>query len=56
VLATIERSIAQDPLLASVEEISVTIIHPEGILHGTHSEDVVDFIRGPDHKFHRDVL
>ena len=59
VLATVEKSIAQDPLLATVDEISVPIIHPEeahGIVQSTHSEDVVEFRKGPGQKFYRDVL
>lgn len=59
VLATVEKSIAQDPLLATVDEISVAIIHPEeahGIVQSTHSEDVVEFRKGPGQKFYRDVL
>ena len=59
VLATIEKSIAQDARLASVNEISVTIVHPEaahGLLQSTHSEDAVEFRKGPDQKFYRDVL
>ena len=58
-VAIVEQSIATNAQLATVEEIQVVIVHPEeahGLLGSTHTEDVMDFKRGPDKQFCRDVL
>lgn len=59
VVTAVEESIAINARLAAVEEISVVIIHPEeahGLLSSTHTEDVLDFKKGPNRRFYRDVL
>src|SRR5579863_7663635 len=51
VVTAVEESIAINARLAAVEEISVVIIHPEeahGLLSSTHTEDVLDFKKGPN--------
>ena len=59
VVAAVEESIATNARLATVEEIRVVIVHPQeahGLLSSTHSEDVMDFRKGPNQQFYRDVL
>lgn|SRR6185312_5987731 len=59
VLTAVEKSIAVNRRLAAVEEIRVVIVHPAeagGLLSSTHSEDALEFKRGPDRRFYRDVL
>ena len=56
VVATVEQAIATDARLATVEEISVAVVHPEGVLRNTHTEDVVNFRKGPNPRFQLDVL
>lgn len=56
VVATVEQAIATDARLATVEEISVAVVHPEGVLRNTHTEDVVNFRKGPNQRFQLDVL
>jgi hypothetical protein len=59
VVTAVEESIAINARLAAVEEIRVVIVHPEeahGLLSSTHTEDVMDFKKGPNRRFYRDVL
>jgi hypothetical protein len=57
VAAGVERVIASDNRLRSVDAISVSIIHPErahGLLWSSHTEDVYYFTKGPDQHFSLD--
>jgi hypothetical protein len=59
VVAAVKESIATNARLATVQEIRVVIIHPEeahGLLGSTHTEDVMDFRKGPNQQFYWDVL
>jgi hypothetical protein len=59
VVAAVQLSMATNARLAAVEEIRVVIIHPEiahGLLSSTHTEDVLDFRKGPNQQFYWDVL
>jgi hypothetical protein len=59
VATAVEESIAINARLAAVEEIRVVIIRPEeahGLLSSTHAEDVMDFKKGPNQQYYRDVL
>lgn len=52
VVLAVEKSMALNARFASVEEVSVAIIHPaEGSARGSHTEDVVDFRKGPNQRF-----
>jgi hypothetical protein len=51
-VVAVEKSMALNARFASVEEVSVAIIHPaEGSARGSHTEDVVDFRKGPNQRF-----
>ncbi len=59
VVAAVERSIASEPRMATVAEIRVVIVHPEeghGLLSSTHTEEAMEFTKGSNQRFHRDVL
>lgn len=59
VLTAVERTIADNSRLSAVEEVRIVIVHPaaaQGLLGSTHTEDVLEFKRGPDRQFYRDVL
>lgn len=54
--ATVDEAIATDARLATVKEISVAIVHPEGALRNSHIEDVMNFRKGSNQRFQLDVL
>jgi hypothetical protein len=59
VVTAVEESIAVEARLAAIAEIRVVIVHPEeahGLLSSTHTEDVMDFKKGSNQQFYRDVL
>jgi O-acetyl-ADP-ribose deacetylase (regulator of RNase III) len=59
VVSAAEDSIATNARLTAVNEIRVVIVHPEavqGLLRSTHTEDVMEFRKGPNQHFYRDVL
>src|SRR5579863_641347 len=59
VVTAVEESIAINARLAAVEEIRIVFVHPEeahGLLSSTHTEDVMDFRKGPNQQFYWDVL
>jgi len=59
VVAAVQESIATNARLPTVEEIRVVIVHPEeahGLSSSTHTEDVMDFRKGPNQQFYWDVL
>ncbi len=52
VVVAAEKVMASNARLASVQELSVAVIHPaEGSSRGSHTEDVVDFRKGPNQRF-----
>jgi hypothetical protein len=52
VVAAAEKALASNARFASVEEVSVAIVHPaEGPGRGSHTEDVMDFRKGPNQRF-----
>lgn len=53
VLAAAEQSMAADARFASIQQISVAVIHP--LAEGSHTEDVVDFRRGPSQRFSKHI-
>jgi hypothetical protein len=59
VMAAAEQVMAKEARLATVQEMSVAIIHPAGADLGTlgasHTEDVVDFRRGPSQRFSKHI-
>lgn len=57
VLAAAEQSLAKEARFASVQEVSVAVIHPAGAQGPTasHTEDVVDFRRGPSQRFSKHI-
>jgi hypothetical protein len=59
VVAAVEGSIATNARLAAVQEVRVVIVHPElahGLLSSAHTEDVLDYKKGPNRQFYWDVL
>jgi hypothetical protein len=57
-VAAAEPALAAHPEFEGVQAISVGIHHPSGLaapVRAWHSEDVVEFHRGPDRHFARDV-
>ncbi len=56
VVAAAEQAMGSNVHLASVKELSVAIIHPEGFVRAAHTEDVMDFERRADQRFAPDVL
>ncbi len=53
-----ERSLAENARFSSVQEMSVAIVHPagaEGASANSHTEDVVDFRRGPSQHFSKHI-
>jgi hypothetical protein len=59
VISAAETSIATNARLTTINEMRVVIVHPEegqGLLRGTHTEDVMEFRKGPNKHFYRDVL
>lgn len=57
VLAATERTMAADARFASIQQVSVAVIHPvaEGSSGRSHTEDVVDFRRGPSQRFSKHI-
>ncbi len=52
VVAAFEQTKASNPRFASVQEVSVAVVHPsEDASHGSHVEDVIDFRKGPNQRF-----
>ena len=59
VVSAAEVSIAANARLTTINEMRVVIVHPEeghGLLRSTHTEDVMEFRKGPTQHFYRDVL
>jgi hypothetical protein len=59
VVAAVEKSIAIEPRMATIAEIRVVIVHPEeghGLLSSTHTEEAMEFKKGSNQQFHREVL
>jgi hypothetical protein len=59
VVAAVEESIATNARFTTVEEIRVVFVHPaeaHGLLSSTHTEDVMDFRKGPNQRFYWNVL
>lgn len=59
VVAAVQLSKATHPQLAGLQEIRVVIVHPalaHGLLISTHTEDVLEFRKGPNGQFYWDVL
>jgi len=57
VLAAAEKTMGADPRLASIQQVSVAIIHPdaEGSRGGSHTEDVIEFRKGPGQRFAKHI-
>ena len=58
VVAAAEQSMAKEARFASVQEVSVAVIHPagaQGSSTASHTEDVVDFRRGPSQRFSKHI-
>ncbi len=58
VAAAAERSLVEDERFSSVQEMSVAIVHPAATEAGpadSHTEDVVDFRRGPSQHFSKHI-
>ena len=58
VVTAAERALAENARFSSVQEMSVAIVHPagaEGAPADSHTEDVVDFRRGPSQHFSRHI-
>lgn len=58
VVTAAERSLAENARFSSVQEMSVAIVHPagaEGASADSHTEDVVDFRRGPSQHFSKHI-
>ncbi len=58
VVAAAERSLAENARFSSVQEMSVAIVHPggaEGAPADSHTEDVVNFRRGPSQHFSKHI-
>ena len=51
VMAAAERWLAENARFSSVQQMSVAIVHPGADASDSHTEDVVDFRRGPDQRF-----
>jgi hypothetical protein len=59
VVIAVEESMTTNARLTNVDEIRVVIVHPEegqGLLGSTHTEDVMEFRKGPNQRFFREVL
>lgn len=58
VVAAAEQSMAKEARFASVQEMSVAVIHlagAQGSSTASHTEDVVDFRRGPSQRFSKHI-
>jgi hypothetical protein len=57
VVNAVEQSMTTNARLTNLDEIRVVMVHPEGHgLLGTHTEDVMEFRKGPNQRFFREVL
>jgi hypothetical protein len=59
VVNAVEESMATNARLTNLDEIRVVMVHPEeghGLLGSTHTEDVMEFRKGPNQRFFREVL
>jgi uncharacterized protein with von Willebrand factor type A (vWA) domain len=57
-VAAAEQSMAKEARFAAVQEVSVAFIHPagaQGSSTASHTEDVVDFRRGPSQRFSKHI-
>jgi hypothetical protein len=55
VIAAAERALAENTQLSTVQEMSVAIVHPASAGDDSHTEDVVDFRRGPSQRFSKHI-
>jgi hypothetical protein len=58
VVAAAEQSMAKESRFASVQEVSVAVIHPagaQGSSTASPTEDAVDFRRGPSQRFSKHI-
>lgn len=55
VMAAAERSLAENARFSSVQAMSVAIVHPADTGRDSHTEDVVDFRRGPSQHFSKHI-
>ena len=58
IVLLVEQSMAKEARFAGVQEVSVAVIHPagaQGSSPASHTEDVVDFRRGPDQRFSKHI-
>lgn len=58
IVFSVEQSMAREARFAAVQEVSVAVIHPagtQGSSTASHTEDVVDFRRGPDQRFSKHI-
>ena len=55
VVRAAEPLMLSNALFSSVKEISVAIVHPESVF-ASHTEDVLEFQRGPDQRFSLHIL
>ncbi len=53
VMTAAERSLAENARFSSVQQMSVAIVHPGAA--DSHTEDVVDFRRGPNQRFSKHI-
>ena len=59
VVKAVEESMTTNARLTNLDEILVVMVHPEewhGLLGSTHTEDVMEFRKGPNQRFFREVL
>ena len=59
VVNAVEESMVTNARLTNLDEIRVVMVHPEeghGLLGSTHTEDVMEFRKGPNQEFFREVL
>ncbi len=55
VMTAAERSLAENARFSSVQQMSVAIVHPGAAASDSHTEDVVDFRRGPNQRFSKHI-
>ena len=55
VMTAAERSLAENARFSSVQQMSVAIVHPGADASDSHTEDVVDFRRGPSQRFSKHI-
>jgi hypothetical protein len=57
VVTAVEESISMNARLTKLDEIRVVMVHPEeghGLFGSTHTEDVMEFRKGPNQRFFRE--